>query len=105
MMKIVTASPAGRRAFLGELKARVGAASPEIEGKVAQIIQTVREQGDSAVLDYSHQFDGWAPSSLELSRPEMEKLAAACDPAFLAVATKMLPGPTILSTLGTDWVP
>ena len=84
MMKIVTASPAGRRAFLGELKARVGAASPEIEGKVAQIIQTVREQGDSAVLDYSRQFDGWAPSSLELSRPEMEKLAAACDPAFLA---------------------
>lgn len=84
MIKTVAASPAQRRAFLAELKARVGAASPEIEGKVARILQTVRENGDRAVLDYSRQFDGWAPDSLELSRPEMEKLAASCDPRFLA---------------------
>lgn len=84
MIKTVAASPAQRRAFLAELKARVGAASPEIEEKVARILQTVRENGDRAVLDYSRQFDGWAPESLELSRPEMEKLAASCAPRFLA---------------------
>lgn len=84
MIKTVAASPAQRRAFLAELKARVGAASPEIEEKVARILQTVRENGDRAVLDYSRQFDGWAPDSLELSRPEMEQLAASCDPRFLA---------------------
>lgn len=83
MIKTVTASPAERRAFIADLKQRVGAASPEIEQKVAQIVQTVREKGDSAVMEFSRQFDGWSPECLELSRDEMERLAAQCDKNFL----------------------
>lgn len=83
MIKIVTASPAERRAFIADLKQRAGAASPEIEQKVAAIVQAVREKGDSAVMEFSRQFDGWSPERLELSRAEMEQLAAQCSKEFL----------------------
>lgn len=83
MIKTVTGSRETCRSFLKDLKARVGQTSPEIERTVAEIIETVRQGGEEAVKSYSRKFDGWTPDRLELTRPEMEELAKACDPAFL----------------------
>lgn len=83
MIKTVSAGKEERRAFIEELKRRVGAPDPEIERKVAAIIEDVRTGGDEAVKAYSKKFDGWTPEALELSREEMEELSARCDGRFL----------------------
>ena len=75
MIKTVNAGKQERRAFIEELKLRVGGTSPEIEQKVAKIIEDVRTGGD--------EFDGWTPEILELSREEMEKLSEQCDKRFI----------------------
>lgn len=84
MIKTVNAGIQERREFIEELKQRVGAADPEIERKVAAIIEDVRTGGDEAVKSYSKKFDGWTPDVLELSREEMEKLSAQCSGEFIA---------------------
>lgn len=83
MIKTVNAGKQERRAFIEELKLRVGGTSPEIEQKVAKIIEDVRTGGDDAVKAYSKKFDGWTPETLELSREEMEKLSEQCDKRFI----------------------
>ena len=83
MIKTVNAGKQERRAFIEELKLRVGGTSPEIEQKVAKIIEDVRTGGDDTVKAYSKKFDGWTPEILELSREEMEKLSEQCDKRFI----------------------
>lgn len=83
MIKIVNATERERRAFIEELKLRVGRTDPETEQKVARIIEDVRTGGDEAVKAYSEKFDGWTPDRLELSREEMEELSARCSGEFL----------------------
>ncbi len=83
MIKTVNAGKQERRAFIEELKLRVGGTSPEIEQKVAKIIEDVRTGGDDAVKAYSKKFDGWTPETLELSWEEMEKLSEQCDKRFI----------------------
>lgn len=84
MIKIVNAGAQERRAFIEELKQRAGTTAPEIEQKVAAIIEGVRTGGDEAVKAFSKKFDGWTPDTLELSREEMEKLSSQCDQEFIA---------------------
>ncbi len=83
MIKTVNAGKQERRAFIEELKLRAGGTSPEIEQKVAKIIEDVRTGGDDAVKAYSKKFDGWTPETLELSWEEMEKLSEQCDKRFI----------------------
>lgn len=83
MIKLVNAGAKERRDFIEELKKRAGTPDPEIERKVASIIEEVRTGGDEAVKAYSRKFDGWTPDSLELGREEMEKLAKECDKGFI----------------------
>ena len=83
MIKSVNDGKQERRAFIEELKLRVGGTSPEIEQKVAKIIEDVRTGGDDTVKAYSKKFDGWTPEILELSREEMEKLSEQCDKRFI----------------------
>ena len=83
MIKTVNAGEQERRAFIEELKLRVGRTDPEIERKVAEIVENVRMGGDEAVKSYSKKFDGWTPDVLELSLEEMEKLAGQCSKEFL----------------------
>jgi len=50
-------------------------ASAEARSLVQEIVARVRQEGDSALFEYSRRFDGWAPGPgepLELGRPEME---------------------------------
>ncbi|MBS1679733.1 MAG: histidinol dehydrogenase [Actinobacteria bacterium] len=51
----------------------------EIQSTVASIIEAVRERGDTAVREYSEQFDRWAPQSFRLDEEEVERLVAGVD--------------------------
>ncbi len=55
----------------------------EIEAAVDLIIQTVRQQGDKALIDYAAKFDKAQLTSVLVSEAEIEEAFAACDPDFL----------------------
>lgn len=55
----------------------------EIEAAVDLIIQTVRQQGDKALIDYAAKFDKAQITSVLVSEAEIEEAFAASDPDFL----------------------
>ena len=55
----------------------------EIEAAVDAIIQTVRQQGDQALIDYAAKFDKAKLDSVLVSGAEIEEAFAACGPDFL----------------------
>ena len=50
----------------GELVRRPGLASRDIVDDVGRILESVRERGDEALVDFSEQFDGVRPPALEV---------------------------------------
>lgn len=72
----------GRR-FIEQLKARSASNGKKVDVAVAEILQTVKTQGDKAVLDYTMRFDGAVPNPIEVTHEQMEKLKKSCDPDFL----------------------
>lgn len=83
MIKIVTESGASAREYVKLLKERNREAGLKVENAVAEILDTVRRDGDSAVRMYADRFDGGAPESLELPRDQVEALAEKADPLFV----------------------
>ena len=63
-------------------------AGNEIEQRVDDIIKTVREKGDSALLEYAARFDGAAIGSVLVSQEEIDEAFAACSPALIETITK-----------------
>ena len=59
-----------------------------VEDIVADIIKNVRENGDSAVLDYCKMFDGAELKSLAVSKEEIEEAVAEVEPKFLEILKK-----------------
>lgn len=59
-----------------------------VEDIVADIIKNVRENGDSAVLDYCKRFDGADLKSLAVSKEEIEEAVAEVEPRFLEILKK-----------------
>ena len=57
--------------------------SQEIAETVASIVARVRREGDSAVRDYSQQFDGVAADPLRVSPEVIENAAAQCHSSLL----------------------
>ena len=55
----------------------------EIEAAVDAIIQTIRQQGDKALINYAAKFDKAELTSVLVSDAEIEEAFAACDPDFL----------------------
>ncbi len=52
---------------------------------VAEIIATVRKEGDRALLAYNKKFDGCDLAALEVSEGEIEEAFAAVEPRFLEI--------------------
>lgn len=48
----------------------------KVQGVVSEILQSVYENGDAALLDYTEKFDGVRPSNLLLSQDEIDFLAS-----------------------------
>ncbi len=57
----------------------------DVSGTVAEIIQNVRENGDSALRYYADKFDGGAPESFEATQEEIDAAFEAVGDDFLSV--------------------
>ena len=55
---------------------------------VSEILDNVRENGDSAVRDYTVKFDGKAPEQAEISADDIDSLIACCDKDYLETVKK-----------------
>lgn len=71
-----------------QLRERSGEKDQRVEAAVAEIVENVRTGGDRAVREYTVKFDGKAPEKTEISKEEMQELAAQCDPEFLNALQK-----------------
>ena len=63
-------------------------AGNEIEQRVDDIIKTVREQGDSALISYAARFDRAEIDSVLVSQEEIDEAFAACAPSLIETITK-----------------
>ena len=57
----------------------------DVSAPVADIIRTVREQGDRALYEYARRFDGAELSGLSVTGAELEAALEQVEPEFLAV--------------------
>lgn len=57
----------------------------DVEATVADIIATVRKDGDKALYAYCEKFDGATLSSLQVSEEEIDEAVAAVEPEFLQI--------------------
>lgn len=71
-----------------QLRERSGEKDQRVEAAVAEIVENVRTGGDRAVREYTVKFDGKAPEKTEISKEEMQELAAQCDPEILDALQK-----------------
>lgn len=84
MIQYVKEGGAFGRAFIEQLKERSANSGKKVDDAVAEIIATVRRDGDAAVRMYTERFDGSAPEKLVIEQADMRELVQACDPAFVA---------------------
>lgn len=54
----------------------IAAATIDVAGIVKGVINSIRENGDAAVLQYSNQFDSWSRDSFKLSPEEIQEAIA-----------------------------
>ncbi len=57
----------------------------DIEGIVADIIETVKKDGDKALYDYTERFDGVKLESLEVTAREIEEALTLVEPEFVSI--------------------
>ena len=60
----------------------------DVEATVADIIATVRKEGDKALLAYCEKFDGAVLSDLQVSQEEIDEAVAQVEPRFLEILEK-----------------
>ena len=60
----------------------------DVTGIVRDIIETVRREGDAALLAYCKKFDGADMNSLLVTPEEMEEALSAVDPKFIGILTR-----------------
>ncbi|RSL41329.1 hypothetical protein CEP54_015853 [Fusarium duplospermum] len=65
-----------RPAASGASSTKTNGSPVDVAGIVKGVIETVRRQGDSAVRQYSEQFDKWSPVSFELSKDDIKQVMA-----------------------------
>ena len=60
----------------------------DVEATVADIIATVRKEGDKALLAYCEKFDGAVLTDLQVSQEEIDEAVAQVEPRFLEILEK-----------------
>ena len=82
MITIIQADGSAERRQLDAMRARAAEKNADIELAVKAIMETVRQEGLTAVERYSLQFDRKAP--YELSRERLDEAYAACPSELIA---------------------
>ncbi|HCA05158.1 MAG TPA: histidinol dehydrogenase [Ruminococcaceae bacterium] len=88
MITTVTADGSKEYEFIEYLKKRAQNSDKNVIPTVQEIIDNVRENGDSAVRDYTIRFDGKAPENAEISANEIDALIEKCDGSYLETVKK-----------------
>lgn len=83
MLPIVKADGVKEQELLGALRQRSTEVDKQVTKTVAEIIENVRVNGDRAVEEYTLKFDGKLPSSIEVSREEINDALTEADPDFV----------------------
>lgn len=89
-MKKVQLTAKTQKDILDQLLKRSPNNYGQYESVVADIIANVRQKGDTAVFDYTRQFDKWEISedNVRVSGQEIQEALDQADPAFLEVMKK-----------------
>ena len=74
--------------FIEFLKSRAQNSDKDVIPAVSEIIENVKENGDSAVKDYTIKFDGKAPEKVEISAEDIDGLISKCTPEYLETVKK-----------------
>ncbi len=74
--------------FIEFLKSRAQNSDKDVIPAVSEIIENVKENGDSAVKDYTIKFDGKAPEKVEISAEDIDGLISKCSPEYLETVKK-----------------
>ncbi len=88
MIQVVKEGGSFGRDFIQQLKLRSENSNRQVDAAVAEIIETVRQNGDQAVQAYTLQFDGSVPEHVEISKEVMQELVKQCDPDFIAALNR-----------------
>ena len=88
MITTVTADGKREYEFIEFLKSRAQNSDKDVIPAVSEIIENVKENGDSAVKDYTIKFDGKAPEKVEISAEDIDGLIAKCSPEYLETVKK-----------------
>jgi histidinol dehydrogenase len=68
------------RWVVGELRRPGGFLSEEIRTSARRIVESVRDRGDEALLEYTERFDGVRPREIQVPGAEIERAAEALSP-------------------------
>lgn len=83
MLKILK-SEQERQEFFDKLENRAGKVGDSILKSVTEILEDVRNNGDSAVLKYTEKYDGVIPLSYEVSRDQIQDALNEADDEFVS---------------------
>jgi histidinol dehydrogenase len=88
-------------ALAAQLRALVPAAA-SVSAAVAEIIASVRERGDAALIEYTQRFDtgGVAPASIEVSGDELDAAESSLDPAVRAGLQRAIANVSVVACAG-----
>lgn len=91
-MNILKLTPDTKKDILENLLKRSPNSYGEFEGRVAEIIENVREKGDEAVFDYTKKFDGADifAANLVVTEEEIKEAYENVEPKLLEVIRKAL---------------
>lgn len=91
-MNILKLTPDTKKDILENLLKRSPNSYGEFEGRVAEIIENVREKGDEAVFDYTKKFDGAdiLAANLVVTEEEIKEAYENVEPKLLEVIRKAL---------------
>ena len=101
MISIIKADGTSEVRQLEAMRARAAQKNADIELAVSAVIQNVKENGLSAVRDYSRQFDHREP--YELTRAQLEEAYRSCPAELIAGQLRPISGTTTRSCSPGPW--
>ena len=83
MIQIAKADGVAERKLIEQLKQRSGEIDRTVTAAVSEILQNVRQYGDTSVREYTMKFDGSVPENPEISKEALDASIEQCDSDFI----------------------
>lgn len=83
MIQIAKADGVAERKLIEQLKQRSGEIDRTVTAAVTEILQNVRQYGDTSVREYTMKFDGSVPDHPEVSKEDLDASIEQCDSDFI----------------------